>query len=420
MTDSVSVVIPTHNRRASLERLLGTLASQTWHPQLAEIIVVADGCNDDTVAAVPDRAGAAPVRVIELAGCGAAIARNTGAESAVHELLIFLDDDMEPGSDLIERYAAAAAPGVVLLGASYAHRNGAAFLDAGVRAWWEEHFRNLERPGHRYSYHDMLSGNFAITRSDFLALGGFDTGLRCREDYEFGIRLLRAGLAMEYLPAARTIHHESPSLQVSLRRAENEGCADTGIIRLHPSVRSTLLLSRYRDRRRRWPAAVLNSLAFRARGAGDLCARILRAGLGLTERLKMRGKWRRIYGALREYHYWCGVVGVVGNEASLKKLAGPGGLSLPDELIVDLSAGVERAKSELHRRRPDSLRIIWGGIPIGRIPPMPGGEPLDSRHLVPALRGHMADRLAGAMALSSSTPATEETCGLSDDWGNSE
>ena len=45
---TVSVVIPTHNRRASVERALRALSVQSYPLALIEVIVVADGCTDGT------------------------------------------------------------------------------------------------------------------------------------------------------------------------------------------------------------------------------------------------------------------------------------------------------------------------------------------------------------------------------------
>src|SRR5437867_6163487 len=48
MAARVSVVIPSHNRRASLERAVAALAAQSYPPDQIEVLVVADGCGDGT------------------------------------------------------------------------------------------------------------------------------------------------------------------------------------------------------------------------------------------------------------------------------------------------------------------------------------------------------------------------------------
>ena len=80
---SISVVIPTHNRRASLFRLLGFLGSGTTPPDRFEVIAVADGCVDDTGPALRSATFPFALRVTEVnPGKGPATARNTGAALA--------------------------------------------------------------------------------------------------------------------------------------------------------------------------------------------------------------------------------------------------------------------------------------------------------------------------------------------------
>ncbi|MBF8302594.1 MAG: glycosyl transferase family 2, partial [Candidatus Dadabacteria bacterium] len=46
---TISIIIPTHNRSASLLRTLDALRVQTYPLQQVEVLVVADGCSDGTV-----------------------------------------------------------------------------------------------------------------------------------------------------------------------------------------------------------------------------------------------------------------------------------------------------------------------------------------------------------------------------------
>ena len=107
----VSIVIPTHNRRAAAARTLHALAHQCCSPAAFEVILVADGCTDDTagLAAVE---WPIPVRVLEQPHGGPASARNRGAAAAAGDLLIFLDDDIEVVPGFVSAHVAAhVAPG---------------------------------------------------------------------------------------------------------------------------------------------------------------------------------------------------------------------------------------------------------------------------------------------------------------------
>ena len=90
---TVSVVVPTHNRR---DRLMDALASVQAQPLGAdlEIVVVADRCRDGTAEAVQRLAGQdGRIRMLACDAGGAAAARNTGLEQAAGQYVAFLDDD---------------------------------------------------------------------------------------------------------------------------------------------------------------------------------------------------------------------------------------------------------------------------------------------------------------------------------------
>src|SRR4051794_34409703 len=70
-----------------------------------EIIVVVDGSTDGTAAALTQLDCAFPIRVIEQDNRGLAAARNRGATVATGEILLFLDDDMICGPDLVQQHA---------------------------------------------------------------------------------------------------------------------------------------------------------------------------------------------------------------------------------------------------------------------------------------------------------------------------
>src|SRR6476620_1048697 len=90
---TVSIIIPSHNRSASLRLALDALYSQTYPLEPISVIVVADSCIDDTWAMLQDYKAPFKQQAIEVNCRSAAIARNTGAAKAAGQLLLFLDDD---------------------------------------------------------------------------------------------------------------------------------------------------------------------------------------------------------------------------------------------------------------------------------------------------------------------------------------
>src|SRR5690242_15286562 len=103
----VSIVIPCYNYARFLPDAVGSVLAQTF-PNW-ELIVVDDGSTDATsttarqlMARHPDRR----MRVFQQPNAGPAAARNTGAERASGEYLLFLDADDMLAPTLLERTVA--------------------------------------------------------------------------------------------------------------------------------------------------------------------------------------------------------------------------------------------------------------------------------------------------------------------------
>lgn len=93
MTPLVSAVIPTRNRPQLVVRAVGSVLSQTY--AAVEAIVVIDGPDPATEAALEDL-NDSRVRIVRLGqSAGAAEARNLGVGHAAGEWVAFLDDDDE-------------------------------------------------------------------------------------------------------------------------------------------------------------------------------------------------------------------------------------------------------------------------------------------------------------------------------------
>src|SRR5689334_8065990 len=114
----LSVVIPTYNRQESLLRTLDALERQTFPAERFEVVVVSDGSTDGTPDAVRARTDPYRLRMLEQANSGPSVARNYGARSACGEVIVYVDDDIEPVSTFLEEHAKAheAEPNLVLIG----------------------------------------------------------------------------------------------------------------------------------------------------------------------------------------------------------------------------------------------------------------------------------------------------------------
>ena len=143
----------------------------------------------------------------------AAMARNTGAAIATGQLLLFLDDDIEALPPLVESHARVhrERPGSAVMG-PYPPKlqGGTKFFDVEVRSWWKDKFYQMSREDHRFTYQDLLSGNLSLDAELFARLEGFDSAFaNCGgEDYEFGLRLLKADVSFVLADDAVTYHYE--------------------------------------------------------------------------------------------------------------------------------------------------------------------------------------------------------------------
>src|SRR5262245_60053207 len=108
-TPFVSVVIPTYQRRASLERVLGALARQEWDSDRLEVLVVSDGSLDGSLEMARAYPLPFPLIALEQPNQGPAVARNLGLAHAAGPLVLFLDDDVLPSPQLIAEHVGAHA-----------------------------------------------------------------------------------------------------------------------------------------------------------------------------------------------------------------------------------------------------------------------------------------------------------------------
>jgi glycosyltransferase involved in cell wall biosynthesis len=134
----ISVVIPAHDEGEAVARCLRALTPYGEDARLdaqpLDIVVVANGCTDDTASRA--RAVAASrhgVRVVEVERASKTGALNAGDGLARHPVRVYLDADMEIDADSVRRLVSHLGNGV--LAASLRSRPDAAHASAAVRAY---------------------------------------------------------------------------------------------------------------------------------------------------------------------------------------------------------------------------------------------------------------------------------------------
>lgn len=427
-TPRASIVIATYNRADTVVRTLAALAAQSVPEGTFEVVLVSDGCVDDTVARASQMELPYPLAIVEQDNGGPSLARNAGAQRARAELLIFLDDDIEASATFVAGHLAghenATCRPFVQIGYLPTRLPTQRGLYASaLRGWWETIFDRMAEPGHRFAYSDLLSGNFSLAAELFEKVGGFQRDLRCHEDYELGYRLIEAGACFGFSREASGVHEERTDFNRSLRRQFDEGVADVWLARNHPSLTKGLRLGNFHWSR---ITRFAQRLAFTSQGLAAMLANVTRLLLGLADLLRFRRVWRRLADLLLMHHYWRGVVASVdGQEDLLKRIAASEQLSSEDHTLlqIDLQHGLEAAEKVLNEKRPQGVVLKWGRLLFGTVPAEPGLERLHAGHLRSLLCRDFADeylRAAGLQALQdadrrSPSPGSSRTAPSSDE-----
>jgi glycosyltransferase involved in cell wall biosynthesis len=97
---TVSVIIPTYNRKDLLRETLDSLAQQTYPSDRFEVIIVDDGSTDGTQQ-VTAETFPFTLRYVQQRNQGDATARNLGAQQSQADILVFLDDDILVETDYL-------------------------------------------------------------------------------------------------------------------------------------------------------------------------------------------------------------------------------------------------------------------------------------------------------------------------------
>lgn len=239
-TVPISVIIPTYNRRESLRLTLDGLSRQTMPMNSFEVVVVSDGSTDGTTEFLTEYAASAPYRFrpIIQENAGPSAARNRAIRESAGEVIVLLDDDVEPDPSFLAAHAARHdnIDKLVVIGPML--RDPARREPIWV-VWehlmlrkqydsWENGAWSTAGP------HNFYSGNASVRREWIMAVDGFDESLKRMEDVDLARRMEReCGVRFEYDPRPAGIHRPIRSVESWLAVAEAYGrldvvCARTG------------------------------------------------------------------------------------------------------------------------------------------------------------------------------------------------
>ncbi len=195
----LSVIVPTCNRPALLSRCLDSLRPEVQQvsPGDFELIVTDDSTDEATRTLI---ATEYPwVRWSKGPRKGPAANRNSGAREAKGSWLIFIDDDCEPDPGLLKNYR------------QFMEQNAHADVLEGM-IYSDEHIPPFFIAPLNLTGGFLWSCNFAIKRSVFDALAGFDENYPYPnlEDNDLNKRLIRGGYAIVFAQSAKVYHAPRP------------------------------------------------------------------------------------------------------------------------------------------------------------------------------------------------------------------
>ena len=207
MTVRTSIVVPTRGGRARLPVLLDGLARQVDTD--FEVVVVVDGDVDDTEGLLARRTDLDLRTIAFPENRGRSAALNAGFAAARGDLLVRMDDDLEPEPSYVADRVAAHADeprGVIGLcrnvypDTAYARVYGAAMDVLSRDAAY------ATGPDRTWLH---WGANVSATRDDLERVGGYDEGYRRYgwEDVDWGYRLHRLGRPIVVRPELEVAHH---------------------------------------------------------------------------------------------------------------------------------------------------------------------------------------------------------------------
>ncbi|HLD33617.1 MAG TPA: glycosyltransferase, partial [Candidatus Nanoarchaeia archaeon] len=173
----ISIIIPAYNEEKYLEKTFKSIKSQTYNNY--EIIVVANGCTDNTISIAQKHAD----RLFSLNFPNVSIARNIGAVNAHGDTLIFLDADTRLAPNALEEIN------------NQFHHAAVATIPAYPNAP-KFHFyiiNTAKNIMHRLKLSKGSSGVIITSNDNFKKTNGFDAHYAIRENSRFIQKLSKMG-----------------------------------------------------------------------------------------------------------------------------------------------------------------------------------------------------------------------------------
>lgn len=212
----VSVVIPTINRAAVLADTVRDMLKQQFDDYEIIIVDQSDDINEE-VLALAKQSVQPLVRYFKADFKGLPQARNFGWRHATKDVVLYIDDDIRTGQDLVSNHFEShmkTGADMVAGGIDELAGDKPSHLPTGSFNWWTATAtRNFSVANSGWCLH-APGGNFSVRRSVLESVGGIDevlnVGAALYEESELALRLHKAGKRIWFEPTARLLHLAAP------------------------------------------------------------------------------------------------------------------------------------------------------------------------------------------------------------------
>jgi glycosyltransferase involved in cell wall biosynthesis len=220
---SVSIVIPFHNGSRWIERALESVEEQTAPPN--EVIVVNDGSSEDELGFLVGLQQRFNFQILNQENSGQSAARNLGVSKATSDYICLLDQDdyyLPKHNQILVENADFEDP---KFGFSYgdlwrSNEAGQILSHSSINVKIKHPHTSLNTLVGKNMF--IVPSATLISRTAFLAVGGFDPELRGFEDDDLFLRFFLAGYSNRFTPEAVTvwtINTSSTSFTESMARS---------------------------------------------------------------------------------------------------------------------------------------------------------------------------------------------------------
>lgn len=229
----VDVVVPFAGAAQELRAVAARLAA--LHVRDGDTLTIADNRGVRRPGELPGR-----VRVIDASDRrGSYHARNAGARAGSAPWLLFIDADVEPARNLLDRlFDPAPDPRTAVLAGAVVDEPPPADgrAPAALRYAWLKSSMSQEATLGRGRWAFAQTANAAVRRQAFADVGGFAGDARSGGDADLCFRLTAAGWRIESRPGAAVMHRNRTTIPRMLAQRARHGAGAAWLAQRHPGA----------------------------------------------------------------------------------------------------------------------------------------------------------------------------------------